>query len=87
MSDSYSTHGTGLESPASHAFYVTPSDTADVAATTRAIYVGTGGDLAVTMLSGATITLHNLPGACLLPLRASRVLAPGTTAAQLVGLN
>ena len=75
----------GLESPASDAFVVTPSDTVDLPAVTRAIYVGGQGDVHVIMHSGADVTLVGVSG--MLPIRIKRVMATGTTATNIVGLH
>ena len=75
-----------LDSPAQNAAAITPSDTTDLAVVTRAIYVGTGGDLKVTMRGGQTVTLKAVPQGSTLPLRVARVLFTGTTAADLVGV-
>ena len=63
-----------------------PNDAADLPEVTRAIYVGTGGDLTVRMLTGETLTFTGIAPASLLPVRAARILATGTTAGNLVGL-
>ena len=86
MSDRFSSHGAGLESPASHAFAVTPSDASDLAETTRALYVGATGDIALVMKSGAAVTLTNVLAGSVLAVRAARVMATGTTAQDIVGL-
>lgn len=86
MPDQFSNHAPGLESPAAHGFAIAPSDGADLADVTRAIYVGGSGNLALTLLSGATLTLAGVAGGTLLPLRAKAVKATGTTATNLVGL-
>lgn len=75
--------GTGA---ARRGFAVTPSDAADLTAETRALYIGQGGDLALILSSGDAITLSGVISGSLLPLRATRVKATGTTAGQIVGL-
>ena len=47
--------------PAHYAAAVTPSDTADLAAASTAIFIGGGGNLRVTMLGGGIVTFE--PGA------------------------
>lgn len=86
MSDMFDDHTAGLESPASHAFTILPSDIENLERTTRAIYTGTTGNLTVTMLSGDNVTFPNVPAGTILPVRSTRVLATGTTANQLVGM-
>lgn len=73
--------------PAKHAAVITPNDSADLAATTRGIYVGSSGDLAVITVSGDTVTFPNVPGGAIFPICVTRVLATGTTANNLVALR
>lgn len=86
MTDRFAHTANSLSSPATHAFAITPADTADLPETTRAIFVGSEGSLALRMQSGALVTLAGIPQGTLLPLRADRILATGTTASSLVGL-
>jgi hypothetical protein len=86
MTDLFATHATVLDSPAQDGFAIAPSDGNDLAMVTRAIFVGSGGALKVTMLAGSTLTLDPVPAGMLLPLRVRRVHATGTTATALVGL-
>jgi hypothetical protein len=86
MPDRYESYTSGLESPATHGFSVTPSDSADLPETTRALFVGTSGAVSLVLASGAEIVLTGVLGGSLLPLRAMRVRATGTTAASIVGL-
>jgi hypothetical protein len=69
-----------------HGFSIAPSDLDALDAETRAIYVGGAGDLAVTLASGDTVTFAGLGAGSLLPVRAQKVLATGTTATGLLGL-
>jgi hypothetical protein len=69
--------------PAINAAAVTPSDTVDLSAVTRAIYVGTAGDLKVTMLGGQTVTFTAAPAGWH-PICATRVFATDTTAEGIV---
>lgn len=85
MPDIYDDRSSGLESPGYNAAPVTPDDGADLPIASRAVYVGSPGDLVVTMVGGSTVTLRGVP-AGILPLRVARVLATGTTAADLVAV-
>lgn len=76
----------GLTNPASRAVAVTPSDSVDLVAASRGIWVGTGGNLAVITAGGDTVTVPNVQDGTLVPIRASRVLATGTTATGLVAM-
>lgn len=66
---------------------IVPNDAADLAAETRAIYVGSAGDVAVVLISGDVLTFAGVPAGTLLPVRAIRVKATGTTAGLLLGLR
>ncbi len=84
--DQFNNHAPGLESPASNAESVVPSDTVDVPHTTRAIYVGGAGDVSVEMKDGGAVTFRNVNAGAVVAIRVSRVLATGTTATDIVGL-
>ncbi|MEM6382425.1 MAG: hypothetical protein AAF739_07115 [Pseudomonadota bacterium] len=86
MSDPYGGHTSGLESPASDAFVITPADGTPLPQTTRAVYVGSGGDIAVTTKAGTSVVLTAVPSGTILPIRLSAVSATGTTASDMVGL-
>ncbi|MEO0369816.1 MAG: hypothetical protein AAF231_00025 [Pseudomonadota bacterium] len=87
MTDDFSTHSETLTAPAAAAETITPSDTQDLAFVTRALYVGQGGDVAVELKSGDSVVLRNMQASVIYPLRVMRVLATGTTAADIVGLR
>ena len=72
--------------PAISAEEVTPNDAADLTDMSRAIYVGTGGDLTVVMEEGQTVTFANVPDGTLLPLRVSRVME-ASTATDIVAIR
>lgn len=74
-------------SPADYAAAVVPSDSADLPVATRAIFVGAGGTLTVTMVGSATpVTFTGMGAGMIYPLRVRRVHTTGTTAANLVAL-
>lgn len=87
MKDKFSTYSAGLNAPASEAEAITPDDQADLPWATRALYVGTTGNVRVTMLSGDTVDLTQLQAGIMYPLRIRRVLATGTDATNLVALR
>ena len=65
---------------------VTPSDTTN--ARYVALYVGVGGNVAVQHVIGTTVTYANVPGGsvlCTAPF--VRVMATGTTATNILGVN
>jgi hypothetical protein len=84
--DIFRTHSRGLTSPPEHAAAIAPDDAARLGHATRAVYVGSGGDLTVRMLGGSVVTLAGVAGGTLVPLRVMQVLASGTTAGAIVGL-
>ena len=54
------------------------NDNADLAYPCRAVYVGTIGDLKVTMIDGGTVTLQNLAPGIWHPMAVRRIFATGT---------
>lgn len=67
------------------AFVVTPHDTNYIEETTR-IYIGGTGTLTVTMKDGQDCLFSALPVGTILPIRAIRVKATGTTATLIVAI-
>lgn len=86
MADNFDDNVTGLESPALHAFDVTPSNTVDLPITTRGFYVGVGGNVKVDTAGGETVTFVGCLSGSYHPIRAKRIYATGTTATNLIGL-
>jgi len=73
--------------PATYGFAVTPSDTANLERPAR-IYVGTSGNITVTLINmddGTSVTLPGIPVG-FAPMVVKRVWATGTAATNLVGL-
>lgn len=71
--------------PAIDASLVTPSDTEDLSATARALYIGTTGNVRLTTVSGRVVTFATVPVG-ILPVGAQRVWSTGTTASNIVAL-
>ena len=87
MADRYEGFARSIVGPARSGFAVAPDDATPLAAVSRAIYVGTGGDLVVVLADDADpVTLAAVPSGMLLPVRVRKVLATGTTADGLVAL-
>lgn len=63
---------------------VTPSD-ATVLPVTRGLFIGTGGDVVVTMADGQVVTFANIANATLLPIQVQQVRA-STTATNVLAL-
>jgi hypothetical protein len=85
MTDKFALNTAGLNAPASNAFAISPSNTADLATATRFLYVGSAGDIAVDLVGGdANVIFKSVPVG-IFPLRVKRVRATGTTATNLIG--
>jgi hypothetical protein len=77
--------GAGPSDPASAGAVVAPDDEL-VLSNIRAIWVGTAGNLAVS-LGGVTVILKNVANGTLIPIAPTSVLSTGTTAADIVSLR
>lgn len=86
MLDHFKDQARSLSSPAHDASSIVPDDGADLQHTSRAIYVGGGGDLRLRMASGTEVTFTAVAAGMIYPLRAARVMATGTTASGLIAL-
>lgn len=53
---------------------------------TRALYVGTGGDIKVTMAYGDVVTFKNTMTGLVLPIQVIKVWSTGTTASNIIAL-
>jgi len=75
---------------------VTPNDNADLTLSGGVIreggnngaclYIGTGGDLQVTMLGGQVVVFTNIPSGTFMPVQVRRVWATNTTASDILSL-
>ena len=73
--------------PAEYAADVIKSDSTVLNPVPRALYIGSGGDVVVTMAAdGTDVTFSNVPTGTKLPVRVSKVKATGTTASSIVAL-
>lgn len=70
----------GATVPAYRITNVTPSDQYEFVEPTRAIWVGTGGNLAVVTWGNDRVTITNVQDGSLLPLSVKQILSAGTTA-------
>lgn len=84
--DRFSDFPTNLVAPARDAAAVIPSDSTDLPQLPRALYVGTTGNVSVIMAGGQSTIFENCAAGTVLPVRAARVRATGTTAGALVAL-
>ncbi len=86
MSEKYQGRADDVAAPARGGFAITASDSTDLVTETRAIYVGGAADVVTVLASGDELTFVGLAGGTVLPVRACRVKATGTSATYLVGL-
>lgn len=86
MTDKFQHRAAGSTSPSTHGFAITPDDNAALPQTIRAIYVGTAGNITMTLAEDAELVFANIPAGTILPIRAKSVSATGTTASDLIGL-
>lgn len=84
--DKFANFPTTPISPARGGELVAPSDTTDLPQVSRALYIGQGGDVALTMVDGHVLTFEAVPGGSLLPIRVSAVAATGTSATGIIAL-
>jgi len=82
--DTFKDFTTGLGAPLTDGTVVTPSDTVDLPHITRALYIGTAGNLRVTLAGGSVLDFAGLAVGWH-PVRVARVHAAGTTAANITG--
>ena len=83
MTDKFVDYSVGLDSPSVDAFVMTLDDTA--IETTRALYIGGAGDVAVVMRDGGSVTFKNM-SIGFHPIRVKEVKTIGTTATDILGL-
>lgn len=84
--DKFANFPTTPISPARGGMPVIPNDAAELTQISRALYIGQGGDVNVTLADGDGVTFEAVPAGSLLPIRASAVLATGTTASGILAL-
>lgn len=84
--DTFARHELKLEGPAVNAEPVTPSDSATLTHTSRGLYIGVDGDMAVQMAGGQVVTFSNMYGGTIIPIRAVKVFSTGTTAGNILNL-
>lgn len=85
--DPFDSAGDSLIAPAKDAFAIVPSDNNDIAKGTKAIYVGSGGDITARLVnSDQDVIFRNVEAGSIIALRLRAVRAGGTTASDLIGL-
>lgn len=76
---------TGNTDPAVGAYAITTSDSATNNA--RALYIGVSGDVAVVTRGRSTSVVFKSVPIGILPVQVTKVLATGTTATNILGLD
>ena len=84
--DTFATVQASITSPYTDGEAVTPHDTNELTNTTRAIYVGGGGNIALVTSDGTALTLVGLLVGTIYPIRAKIIKSTSTTATNIVGL-
>ena len=64
---------------------VTASDSLTIPVT-RALYIGSAGNIAVTLAKGSVVTFANVTSGSILPVQAVKVMATGTTVTGVLAL-
>lgn len=73
-----------VNAPIENGYSITPADS-DLSTVTRALYIGTFGNVTVITAGGDTITFVSVPAGSILPVRCTQVKA-STTATNILGL-
>ncbi len=84
--DKFSDYPTSLTAPARDAQAVAPNDATDLPILPRAFFVGQTGSLSARLAGGQSVVFQNVQGGTVLPIRATRINATGTTATGIVAL-
>ena len=84
--DTFSRFQTQDFSPLTRAASVTPHNTNELEFVTRALYVGSVGDVKVAMADSGEVTFLAVPTGTTLPIRVKKVFATGTDATNIVAL-
>lgn len=85
MADKFSSMSSSLSSPAEDVFPITPNDGADLSTATRAIRAAEAGNVVLITISGNQRSCAFAAGETR-AIRATRVLATGTTATGIEGM-
>lgn len=87
MNDRFHSGGDSVTAPARRAFAVTAHDTDALPYVTKALCVGTGGEVVLRAMDSQDDVVMTVTSGQLLPIRITHVRATGTTAQGLVGLS
>lgn len=85
--DNFSSSSDSLIAPARIAFAIVPDDSNDLPQRPKALYVGSGGDIALRAVgSDGEVLLRNVASGSVLAIRVAAIRSNGTTASDIVGL-
>lgn len=91
MADPYGAVFSSVSDPGERASAITPNDAADLSETPKAIYVGTGGDIAMIgdneAVGALPVVWRNVPAGAIVPFRPRRIMATGTTATDMLAIS
>ena len=85
MTNPYASNAVTPLAPPTKAAAVTPSDSTDLTTTAKSLYIGTTGDVKVTLAGGSVVTFSAHPVGYLLA-EVARVWSTGTTASNILAL-
>ena len=87
MADPFQNSADQVSAPATRAVTVTPHDTSPLADIPKALFVGTGGTLAMRGVAGTSDQIwKSVASGSVLPFRAQYIRATGTTASDILAL-
>lgn len=85
--DAFQNNSQSAITPSENCFAINPDDNNELPFLTKAIYIGSGGDLVMLIGKSQTpVTFRNVLAGSVLDVRVRAVKSTGTTAADLVGL-
>lgn len=91
MADPFQSAFSSVSDPGTRATTIVPSDTTDLADVPKGVYVGTGGDITMIGVGAPAaapgVVWKNVPSGALIPFRPRRILATGTTAADMLAVH
>lgn len=75
-----------VKSTATEAAAVTPSDSTVFPKSTKGLYVGVSGNVAVVLEGGSSVTFNNLASGIIHPIAVKQVKSTGTTATNILAV-
>lgn len=87
MTDHFDTRADSVFAPSRKPFPIAPNDAAEISPLPKALYIGTGGDVALRGVDGTQdVVFKNVASGDRIEVRAMYLRATGTTAQDIVGL-